>query len=110
MRRRDKEGLEEQLRAQRDRLEGESVRERQRCESKLEEAQRRHLLELKTEKERLKIEADEWKAEALRKQREAMSEFQKKLREEAVKERNREIAAIIERLGDETHDAQKQLL
>jgi len=26
------------------------------------------------------------------------------LREEAVKERNKEIAAIIERLGDETHD------
>jgi hypothetical protein len=36
-----------------------------------------------------------------------MQEFQKRLREEAVKERNREIAAIIEKLGDETHDTQK---
>jgi hypothetical protein len=34
-----------------------------------------------------------------------MQEFQRKLRDEAIKERNREIAAIIERLGDETHDA-----
>lgn len=33
-----------------------------------------------------------------------MAEYQRKLKEEAVKERNREIAAIIERLGDETHD------
>ena len=27
-----------------------------------------------------------------------------------VKERNREIEAIIEKLGDETHDTQKQLM
>jgi len=39
-----------------------------------------------------------------------MQEFQKRLRDEAVKERNKEIAAIIERLGDETHDTQKQLI
>ncbi len=39
-----------------------------------------------------------------------MQDFQRKLREEAIKERNREIAAIIERLGDETHDAQKQMM
>lgn len=38
-----------------------------------------------------------------------MTEFQRRLREEAVKERNKEIAAIIERLGDETHDTQRQL-
>ena len=38
-----------------------------------------------------------------------MQDYQKKLREEAIKERNREISAIIERLGDETHDTQKQL-
>jgi hypothetical protein len=34
-----------------------------------------------------------------------MAEVHRKLKEEAIKERNREIAAIIERLGDETHDA-----
>jgi uncharacterized protein YukE len=38
-----------------------------------------------------------------------MQDYQKKLREEAIKERNREISAIIERLGDETHDTQKQM-
>lgn len=39
-----------------------------------------------------------------------MQDFQRRLRDEAVKERNKEIAAIIERLGDETHDTQKQLI
>jgi hypothetical protein len=33
-----------------------------------------------------------------------MHEYQKKLREDAIKERNKEISAIIEKLGDETHD------
>ena len=34
----------------------------------------------------------------------------KKVREEMVRERNREIEAIINKLGDETHDTQKQIL
>lgn len=38
-----------------------------------------------------------------------MADFTRRLKEEAVKERNREISAIIERLGDETHDTQKQI-
>jgi hypothetical protein len=33
----------------------------------------------------------------------------RKLREEMVNERNKEIEAIIEKLGDETHLTQKQL-
>ena len=66
-------------------------------------------MELKTEKERLKIEQEEWKNEFQRKQKEQMADFTRRLKEEAVKERNREISAIIERLGDETHDTQKQL-
>ena len=33
-----------------------------------------------------------------------MSEYSKRLRDDAIKERNREISAIIEKLGDETHD------
>lgn len=41
---------------------------------------------------------------------EQRSEYQKVLREEMVRERNREIEAIINKLGDETHDTQKQLL
>lgn len=32
------------------------------------------------------------------------------MREDMVRERNREIEAIINKLGDETHDTQKQLL
>jgi hypothetical protein len=31
-------------------------------------------------------------------------DYQKKVREEMVRERNREIEAIINKLGDETHD------
>ena len=41
---------------------------------------------------------------------EQKADFQKRLREEMIKERNREIEAIINKLGDETHDTQKQLL
>ena len=41
---------------------------------------------------------------------EQRAEYQKKLREDMVRERNREIEAIINKLGDETHDTQKQLL
>ena len=32
------------------------------------------------------------------------------MKEEMVRERNREIEAIINKLGDETHDTQKQLM
>ena len=104
LRRRDKESLEEQLRALKERAEEEATKERHRADQKVEEALRRHGGELKLEKERLKIETEEWKAEFLKRQADNMHEFQKRLREEAVKERNKEIAAIIERLGDETHD------
>jgi len=45
-----------------------------------------------------------------RKLDEQKEEFQKRLREEMIRERNREIEAIINKLGDETHDTQKQLM
>ena len=45
-----------------------------------------------------------------RKMDEQKEEFQKRLREEMIRERNREIEAIINKLGDETHDTQKQLM
>lgn len=45
-----------------------------------------------------------------RKMDEQKEEFQKRLREEMIRERNREIEAIINKLGDETHDTQKTLL
>jgi len=41
---------------------------------------------------------------------EQKEEYQKRLREEMIRERNREIEAIINKLGDETHDTQKQLM
>lgn len=37
-------------------------------------------------------------------------ETQRKIREEMIRERNREIEAIIEKLGDETHSTQKTLM
>jgi hypothetical protein len=36
--------------------------------------------------------------------------IKERAREQMVQERNREIQAIIEKLGDETHDTQKQLV
>ena len=44
----------------------------------------------------------------LRKVQEEAEEKVKKIKESMVKERNREIEAIIEKLGDETHQTQKQ--
>lgn len=43
----------------------------------------------------------------LKKNSEDNQEYVKKVREEMVRERNREIEAIINKLGDETHDTQK---
>lgn len=37
-------------------------------------------------------------------------ETQRKIREEMIRERNREIEAVIEKLGDETHSTQKTLM
>lgn len=45
-----------------------------------------------------------------RKMDDQKEEFQRRLREEMIRERNREIEAIINKLGDETHDTQKQLM
>ena len=73
-------------------------------EEKLEEQQRRHLIELKNVKEKLKIEQDEWKDDILKKQQDQNSDYMKKVRDDLVRERNREIEAIINKLGDETHD------
>jgi hypothetical protein len=98
------------LRSLRVRSEEDLAKERAKCEAKIEETQRRHASEVKLEKERIKIESEEWKAEFLRRQAENMQEVQRRLREESVRERNKEIAAIIERLGEETHDTQKQMV
>lgn len=56
------------------------------------------------------IAKEEWLESYKVKVNEQRADFQKKIREEMVKERNREIEAIINKLGDETHDTQKQLL
>lgn len=49
------------------------------------------------------IEQDELKSELLKQAQDQHIETQRKIREEMVRERNREIEAIIEKLGDETH-------
>ena len=50
------------------------------------------------------------KSELLKKSQDQHIEAQRKIREEMVRERNKEIEAIIEKLGDETHSTQKTLL
>ena len=40
----------------------------------------------------------------IKKNQEDNSDYIKKVRDEMVRERNREIEAIINKLGDETHD------
>lgn len=84
--------------------------ERKACEDKLSDQTRRHQHEIKQVKEKLLIEQDELKSEMLKRAQDQHIEVQRKMREEMVRERNKEIAAIIEKLGDETHNTQKTLL
>lgn len=63
------------MKQQRETLETDLTREKARCEAKLAEMQRKHQLEVKQEKERLKIEQEEWKSEQLRKNQEQMADF-----------------------------------
>ena len=56
------------------------------------------------------IEQEELKSDLLKKAQDQHIETQRKIREEMVRERNKEIEAIIEKLGDETHSTQKTLM
>jgi len=56
------------------------------------------------------IEHEEMKSELLKRAQDQHIETQRKVREEMVRERNKEIEAIIEKLGDETHSTQKTLM
>lgn len=58
------------MQSQRMQFESELIRHRGTLDEKLEEANRRHQIELKNEKEKAKIEQEEWKNEFLRKQKE----------------------------------------
>ena len=68
------------------------------------------MVEIKQLKEKLAIEADELKSQLLKQAQDQHIEVQRKMKEDMVRERNREIEAIIEKLGDETHLTQKQLM
>ena len=49
------------------------------------------------------IQNDEMKAQMLKQVQDQHIEIQRKMKEDMVRERNREIEAIIEKLSDETH-------
>lgn len=68
------------------------------------------MVEIKQLKEKLAIEADELKSQLLKQAQDQHIEVQRKMKEDMVRERNREIEAIIEKLGDETHLTQKQFM
>ena len=50
----------------------------------------------------MRIEQDEWRDSLLKKVEEEKNESKKKMREEMIRERNREIEGILNKLGDET--------
>jgi len=70
----------------------------------VEELQRKHQNEIKRMKEEESIAKEQWLESYQMKIDEQKRDYQKKVREEMVRERNREIEAIINKLGDETHD------
>ena len=110
VRKREKETLEENLKSVTSRLDQEVDKERQKCEDKINELKRKQGSEIKQVKEEEKIAREQWMEQYQSKIDEQKQEHKKKLREEMVRDRNREIEAIINKLGDETHDTQKQLL
>lgn len=63
MRRREKDVLEDQIKTLKERYEKEYLMEKKKQEDKMEELTRRHQLEMKNFKEKMKIEQDEWKDE-----------------------------------------------
>jgi hypothetical protein len=67
-------------------------------------------LELKKLKEEQAIAVEAATDNLKKRLEDEKNEFQKKVKEDMVRERNREIEAIINKLGDETHDTQKQLM
>lgn len=76
----------------------------------MEELQRKHEAELKRVKEEQQLMVEAQAQNLQKRVEEEKAEFKRKLREDMVRERNREIEAIINKLGDETHDTQKQLM
>lgn len=110
MRKREKESLEDQIRNMALRIEKEAEHEREKWEAKVQELTRKHEIQIKKLKEEKDIEKDEWISQSNKRMEEQKQEYQKKIRDEMVKERNKEIEAIINKLGDETHDTQKQLM
>ncbi len=71
--------------------------------------ERRHQIEFKQLKEQLQIENEEWKDLQLKKMTEEKRSQLKALKEDMVKEKNKKIEEVIDRLGDETHDTHKKL-
>ena len=65
---------------------------------------------MKKYKEEQQNERQELIIQLEKKAEEDKQEFKRKTRDEMVRERNKEIEAIINKLGDETHDTQKQLM
>jgi hypothetical protein len=62
---------------------------------------------MKQLKDKMVIQNDELKSTMLKQVQDQHIEVQRKMKEDMVRERNREIEAIIEKLGDETHTTQK---
>lgn len=62
---------------------------------------------MKVQKEKMDVEKEEMRSYLVKQVQEQNLEVQRRMREEMGNERNREIEAVIEKLGDETHTQQK---
>jgi len=77
---------------------------------KVETASRKLSLEMKKSQEKLKLEHEEYRADILKRAQEQNGDALRLMKENLIRERNREIEEIIEKLGDETHQTEKQLM
>jgi hypothetical protein len=80
------------------------------CEDKVDELRRKNEMRITEIRNECQQENDQWKEKTLLKQKQDLKSKIKQLQEQMVKDRNKEIEIIVNRLGDNTNEAKKKLI
>ena len=80
------------------------------CEDKVEEQRRKNEMRITEIRNECQQESDQWREKTLTKQKQELKNKIKQLQDQMVKDRNKEIEIIVNRLGDNTNEAKKKLI
>jgi 5-azacytidine-induced protein 1 len=80
------------------------------CEDKIDELRRKNEMRITEIRNECQQENDQWKEKTLSKQKQELKAKIKQLQEQMIKDRNKEIEIIVNRLGDNTNEAKKKLI